>query len=96
LTSECASAGEGMITYMRTDGLQISLEAVQEIRSTVTARFGDQYIPATPRAYKYAASCAISHAIKFLSKGIFEWFMHTLHFTVSKKYWRYLKLIDIL
>jgi DNA topoisomerase-1 len=45
-----------MITYMRTDGLQMSAEAVQDIRSTVERLLGRQYLPAAPRAYKCALS----------------------------------------
>ena len=41
---------------MRTDGLQMSAEAVQEIRSTVQDMHGADYLPAQPRTYKYEFS----------------------------------------
>ena len=48
------TAGEGLITYMRTDGLQMSEEALVEIRGAVAATYGQDFIPAAPRIYKYA------------------------------------------
>ncbi|KAM7264007.1 hypothetical protein ACFE04_001690 [Oxalis oulophora] len=41
----------GLITYMRTDGLHISDEAVEEIRSLVSERYGAEYVPETARKY---------------------------------------------
>ena len=52
------AAGEGMITYMRTDGLQMSAEAVEEMRATVQALLGPRYLPKAPRAYKCAHACS--------------------------------------
>lgn len=45
-------AGEGLITYMRTDGLQMASEAVSAIRSTVQRTFGDEFVPQSPHVYK--------------------------------------------
>ena len=45
----------GLITYMRTDGVQISQEAVAGIRDTITERFGQAYLPAEAREYKTKA-----------------------------------------
>ncbi|KAK9916124.1 hypothetical protein WJX75_008944 [Coccomyxa subellipsoidea] len=53
-----ASGGEGMITYMRTDGLQMSAEAVEEIRSAVQDMHGKDYLPPQPRTYKSKAKNA--------------------------------------
>jgi DNA topoisomerase-1 len=41
----------GLITYMRTDGVQMAAEAVDAIRSHVGAAFGGQYVPAARREY---------------------------------------------
>lgn len=38
----------GLITYMRTDGINMSEEAVAEIREEIKARFGEQYRPESP------------------------------------------------
>ena len=42
----------GLITYMRTDGVQLSQEAVEGARRLVEAEFGASYIPKSPRFYK--------------------------------------------
>ncbi|KAK9699633.1 hypothetical protein RND81_08G186000 [Saponaria officinalis] len=39
----------GLITYMRTDGLHISDEAVKEICSLITERYGLDYVASSPR-----------------------------------------------
>ena len=42
----------GLITYMRTDSVQVSDIAVNEARSHVKNVYGDSYIPSSPRMYK--------------------------------------------
>ncbi|MDA9163829.1 type I DNA topoisomerase [Rickettsiaceae bacterium] len=42
----------GLITYMRTDGVTLSGDAVAEIRSLVEQKYGDKYLPSSPRMYK--------------------------------------------
>ncbi len=42
----------GLITYMRTDGTNISNEAVKEFRSFVEDDLGKNYLPDTPNSYK--------------------------------------------
>jgi DNA topoisomerase-1 len=42
----------GLITYMRTDGVQMAGEAVAAIREHVTAAHGADYLPAAPREYQ--------------------------------------------
>lgn len=42
----------GLITYMRTDGVTISTEAVEAVRSLIKSNFGEKYLPASPRLYK--------------------------------------------
>ena len=41
----------GLITYMRTDGVQLAKEAVSAIRAQVKADFGPDYLPIAPREY---------------------------------------------
>ena len=41
----------GLITYMRTDGIQMAGEAVSAIRAHVQGAYGANYIPAAPREY---------------------------------------------
>ncbi len=42
----------GLISYMRTDSVNLANEAVQEIRELITARFGQDKLPEQPRIYK--------------------------------------------
>ena len=42
----------GLITYMRTDGTQISMEAVTEFRDLITKDFGLEYLPEKPNTYE--------------------------------------------
>ena len=48
----------GLITYMRTDGVQIVPEAVGPIRSQIARSFGDRYVPEKPRFYSTKAKNA--------------------------------------
>ena len=48
----------GLITYMRTDGVQLGSEAIGAVRNEIGQRFGNQYLPSTPRPYRTAAANA--------------------------------------
>jgi DNA topoisomerase-1 len=48
----------GLITYMRTDGVQIIPEAVGQIRKVVQDEYSSRYLPATAREYKTKAKNA--------------------------------------
>ena len=48
----------GLITYMRTDGVSIAPEALQETRSAIENIFDKKYLPETPRAYSSKAKNA--------------------------------------
>jgi DNA topoisomerase-1 len=48
----------GLITYMRTDGVQMAREAVHAIRDHVKSEFGSSYLPAAPREYSTKAKNA--------------------------------------
>jgi len=43
---------EGLITYMRTDSLNVSKEAQAEAREYIMGRFGKEYVPGSPRNYR--------------------------------------------
>jgi DNA topoisomerase-1 len=51
----------GLITYMRTDSVQVSQDAQQETRQFVTNRFGDEYLPPTPPVYKSRGRAQEAH-----------------------------------
>ena len=48
----------GLITYMRTDGVQLGSEAIASIRQNIDQQFGERYLPEKPRAYKTKAANA--------------------------------------
>src|SRR5690606_33500023 len=48
----------GLITYMRTDGVQMAPEAIEQARSAVAKTFGDKYLPEKPRYYSTKAKNA--------------------------------------
>ncbi|MEX6634358.1 type I DNA topoisomerase [Hyphococcus lacteus] len=48
----------GLITYMRTDGVDMAPEAIQDARRSVGSQFGDNYVPSSPRMYKSKAKNA--------------------------------------
>jgi DNA topoisomerase-1 len=41
----------GLITYMRTDGIDMAPEAIADIRAMLGRNFGTEYVPASPREY---------------------------------------------
>lgn len=43
---------EGLITYMRTDSLNLAREAVEDIRSFVQTRYGKDNVPSKPHVFK--------------------------------------------
>ncbi|MHA7970711.1 type I DNA topoisomerase [Rhizobium sp. CAU 1783] len=48
----------GLITYMRTDGVQMAPEAVDGARAAVADQFGPRYVPEKPRFYSTKAKNA--------------------------------------
>ena len=48
----------GLITYMRTDGVQLGSEALASVRGEIGQRFGNRYLPSSPRIYRTAAANA--------------------------------------
>ncbi|MEQ1867960.1 MAG: type I DNA topoisomerase, partial [Micropepsaceae bacterium] len=42
----------GLITYMRTDGVDIAPEAMTQTRKLIGKRFSDRHLPSAPRIYK--------------------------------------------
>ena len=51
----------GLITYMRTDRLRISAEAQQAAADYVTGKYGADYLPPEPRAYKSKKNAQDAH-----------------------------------
>ena len=51
----------GLITYMRTDSLRISDEAMNDAKKYITGTYGDRYYPDTPNRYKSKNSSQDAH-----------------------------------
>jgi DNA topoisomerase I len=49
---------DGLITYMRTDGVAIAAEAIDAARRLIDAEFGARYVPGSPRIYRSPAKNA--------------------------------------
>src|SRR5579883_332362 len=48
----------GLITYMRTDGVDLAPEAISGARALIAKDFGDRYVPGAPRRYTAKAKNA--------------------------------------
>jgi DNA topoisomerase-1 len=51
----------GLITYMRTDSVRVSTEAIQQVRGWIKDRFGDSYLPPKPNVYKSRRGAQDAH-----------------------------------
>lgn len=49
---DIGSGTMGLITYMRTDSVHLSTDAIAEIRDYILTRYGDENVPKSPRIYK--------------------------------------------
>lgn len=52
------SGTSGVITYMRTDSLNLAHEAVTAVRGVIESRFGKKYLPSEPKVYTKKAKGA--------------------------------------
>jgi DNA topoisomerase-1 len=55
---EIGGEAVGLITYMRTDGVQIAGEAISAARRVIETDYGAQYVPHVPRRYETKAKNA--------------------------------------
>lgn len=51
----------GLITYMRTDSLRLSDDALNGAREYILGRWGEKYLPAEPRRYKSRSNAQDGH-----------------------------------
>lgn len=51
----------GLITYMRTDSVRSSPEAVAQVREFIGTEYGKAYVPSAPRAYKSKKNSQDAH-----------------------------------
>ena len=55
---DTGSGAVGLITYMRTDSVNLAAEALNEIRDVIAERFGAENVPKEPRQFKTKAKNA--------------------------------------
>jgi DNA topoisomerase I len=51
----------GLITYMRTDSVRVSNEALAEVREYIKSQFGAEYLPESPNTYKEKKAAQAAH-----------------------------------
>jgi len=51
----------GLITYMRTDSVRVSANALQDARSYIQGKHGNEYLPEKPNTYKSKKSAQEAH-----------------------------------
>ncbi len=51
----------GLITYMRTDSVRVSADALQEVREFIQEKFGPAFLPEKPNAYKSRKTAQEAH-----------------------------------
>ncbi|WP_337176725.1 type I DNA topoisomerase [Paludisphaera sp.] len=51
----------GLITYMRTDSLRVSNEALDAVRDRIKDQYGDRYLPAKPNRYAAGKNAQEAH-----------------------------------
>ena len=51
----------GLITYMRTDSLRVSDDAIQEVRAHIARRYGEDHLPEKPNVYKAKKNAQEAH-----------------------------------
>lgn len=51
----------GLITYMRTDSVRLSDQALEEVRAFIPERYGKEYLPGKPNMYKSKKSAQEAH-----------------------------------
>lgn len=56
-----AEGSVGLITYMRTDSVRVSDDALKEVREVIGQRFGTAYLPESPNYYKTKKAAQDAH-----------------------------------
>ena len=51
----------GLITYMRTDSVRLSDQALEEVREFIPERYGKEFVPSQPNTYKSKKSAQEAH-----------------------------------
>lgn len=51
----------GLVTYIRTDSLRVSEESQQEARELIVEKYGEKYVPESPRLFKNKSQAQDAH-----------------------------------
>ena len=51
----------GLITYMRTDSVRVSEQALDEVRQLIGSQYGEPYLPEQPNRYRVKANAQDAH-----------------------------------
>lgn len=51
----------GLITYMRTDSVRVSVDAIEDVRRHIDAEFGPKFVPAKPNVFKSRKDAQEAH-----------------------------------
>lgn len=87
-------AGQGqvaLVSYIRTDSVRISDDALTMARTLIRERYGEHYVPRTPR--KYANKSSAQDAHEAIRPAHFELSPDSLHSSLSNDQFRLYKLI---
>ncbi|MBO7533340.1 MAG: type I DNA topoisomerase, partial [Victivallales bacterium] len=58
---ELGNGSVGLITYMRTDSVNVAKEAQDQAREYIAANYGDEYVPERPNIYRSRKSAQEAH-----------------------------------
>lgn len=58
---ETGEGAVGLVTYIRTDSLRVSEEALADVRAHILEKFGPDYLPAKPNTYKSKKNSQDAH-----------------------------------
>jgi len=58
---DLGGGAEGLITYMRTDSVNLSAESVEACRTLIRKQFGDDYCPEKPNSYRSRGGAQEAH-----------------------------------
>ncbi|RMG44447.1 MAG: type I DNA topoisomerase [Acidobacteria bacterium] len=51
----------GLITYMRTDSVRVSAEAIEAVRAHIARAYGEEYLPKSPRVFRQRKNAQDAH-----------------------------------
>lgn len=89
---DIGSSAVGLITYMRTDSVNLSQEAISDIRGYIQQQYGADALPESPRLYKTKAKNA-QEAHEAIRPTAMERNPAQLQAVLTKEQWRLYELI---